>query len=205
LLADVDPFWLPITILANLNRLAGTDQDSIPCNDTLDDYLALVGAQPVATTRGKMMNRLIRMRALDAARVQGCLVMALDGSGYLVFRSRHCEHCLVKRAGEQTLYCHQVLEGKVLGPAETALPIASEFIDNRHLADTPAEAGEQRRKQDCELKASRRLLAAVRQEFPQLRLCLSMDALYACGAGFALGKDFKAAQVIVFKEGSIPT
>jgi hypothetical protein len=192
-------------VLGNLNRLAGTAQGGVPCNDTLDDYLATVGAGPVAGVRARMMGRLVRMRALDSARVQGCLVMAVDGSGYLVFRSRHCEHCLVKRAGEQTLYCHQVLEGKVLGPAETALSIGSEFIDNRHLAGTPAEAGEQRRKQDCELKASRRLLQAVREEFPQLRLCLSLDALYACGAGFALGKDFKASQVIVFKEGSIPT
>jgi hypothetical protein len=38
-----------------------------------------------------------------------------------------------------------------------------------------------------------------------LRLCLSLDALYACGAGFQLGKDFNASFVIVFKEGSIPT
>jgi hypothetical protein len=192
-------------VLDNLNRLAGTDQDSIPCNDTLDDYAAVMGSEAVARVRAKMMGRLIRMRALDSARVQGCLVMAVDGSGYLVFRFRHCEHCLVKQCGEQTLYCHQVLEGKILGPAETVLSIASEFIDNRHLADTPAKAGEQKRKQDCELKASRRLLLAVRKEFPQLRLCLSQDALYACGAGFALGKDFNASQVIVFKEGSIPT
>jgi hypothetical protein len=192
-------------VLGNLNRLAGTEQDSIPCNDTLDDYLALVGAGPIAGVRAELMDRLIRMRTLDSARVQGRLVMAIDGSGYLVFRFRHCAHCLVKQCGEQTLYCHQVLEGKILGPAQTVLSIASEFIDNRQLADTPAAAGEQKRKQDCELKASRRLLETTRQKFPQLRLCLSQDALYACGAGFALGKDFNASQVIVFKEGSIPT
>jgi hypothetical protein len=145
------------------------------------------------------------MRALDAARVQGHLVLAVDGTGYLTFRWRHCAHCLVKQVGERAVYGHQVLEGKILGPAQTVLSLASVFIDNRHLADTPTGAGEPRRKQDCELKASRRLLAGVRQEFPQLRLCLSQDALYACGAGFALGKDFHAAQVIVFKEGSIPT
>jgi hypothetical protein len=193
------------TVLGNLNRLAGTHQDSIPCNDTLDDYLATVGTEAVGWVRARVMGRLIRMRALDCARVQGCLVMALDGSGYLVFRFKHCEHCLVKQCGEHTLYCHQVLEGKVLGPAETVLSIASEFIDNRHLGDTPAAAGEQKRKQDCELKASRRLLEGVRKDFPQLQLCLSQDALYACGAGFALGKDFNVSQVIVFKEGSIPT
>jgi hypothetical protein len=67
------------------------------------------------------------------------------------------------------------------------------------------QASEQKRKQDCELKAARRLLEAVRKDFPQLRLCLSLDAPYAGGAGFALGQDFKASFVIVFKEGSIPT
>jgi hypothetical protein len=191
-------------VLANLNRLAGTDQTSIPHNDTLDDYLATLGAGPIAELRARMMDRLIRMRILDQARVQGRLVLGIDGTGYLVFRQQHCQHCLTRKAGEHTLYCHQVLEAKVLGPAQTALSIGSEFIDNHDQADLPANASEQKRKQDCELKASRRLLTKVRQDFPRLSLCLSLDALYACGAGFALGKDFDTSYVIVFKEGSMP-
>jgi hypothetical protein len=131
--------------------------------------------------------------------------MGMDGSGYLVFRWEHCDHCLTKKCGEHTLYCHQVLEAKLFGPAQTVFSVGSEFIDNRTLAETPANAGEQKRKQDCELKAARRLLEGVRKDFPQLRLCLSLDALYCCGAGFQLGKDFKMSYVIVFKEGSIPT
>jgi hypothetical protein len=142
---------------------------------------------------------------LDAARVQGCLVLGMDGSGYLVFRWQHCEHCLTRQCGEHTLYCHQVLEAKILGPAQTVLSLGSEFIDNRDQTSGPVQAGAEKRKQDCELKASRRLLQGVRQDFPQLRLCLSLDALYACGAGFQLGKDFKVSFVIVFKQGSIPT
>jgi hypothetical protein len=192
-------------VLDNLNRLAQTDQDTLPCHDTLDDYLALLPLAVVAEVRAGMMDRLIRMRALDSARVQGRLVLGMDGSGYLVFRWQHCEHCLTQQCGEHILYGHKVLEAKILGPAETVLSLGTEFIDNQHLADTPAHAGEQKRKQDCELKAARRLLEGVRQQFPQLRLCLSLDALYACGAGFQLGKDFQASLVIVFKEGSIPT
>jgi hypothetical protein len=188
-------------VLANVNRLAQTDQQTAPHNDTLDDYLATVGAGPLADLRALMMGRLIRMRALDEARVQGRLVLGIDGTGYLVFRQQHCQDCLTRKAGEHVLYCHQVLEAKILGPAQTALSLQSEFIDNR---DVPAGGGEQKRKQDCELKASRRLLAKVRQQFPRLRLCLSLDALYACGAGFALGKDFDVSYVIVFKQGSMP-
>jgi hypothetical protein len=191
-------------VLGNVNRLAQTDQDTAPHNDTLDDYLAGIGADPIAALRARMMGRLIRMRALDEARVQGRLVLGIDGTGYLVFRQQHCEHCLTRKAGENVLYCHQVLEAKVLGPAQTALSLGSEFIDNQDQADVPAPAGEQKRKQDCELKAARRLLAKVRQDFPRLSLCLSLDALYACGAGFALGKDFGVSYVIVFKQGSMP-
>ena len=192
-------------VLDNLNRLAGTDQDSVPCNDTLDDYLALLGCPPLAALRAEMIRHLVRMRVLDSARVQGRLVAGMDGTGYLVFRWQHCEHCLTRQCGEHTLYCHQALELKAFGPAQTVLSLGTEFIDNRELADSPANAGEQKRKQDCELKAARRLLTQVRKEHPQLWLCLSLDALYACGATFQMGKDFKASLVIVFKEGSIPT
>lgn len=192
-------------VRANLNRLAQTEQQTLPCNDTLDDYLAKVGAAPVAALRAQMVNRLVRMRVLDKARVQGRLVVAVDGTGYLTFRQRHCKHCLTRKHGEQTLYSHQALEAKILGPAETALSLGTAFIDNRELADCPVSAGEQKRKQDCELKAGRRLLAGIRQEFPQLRLCLTSDALYACGAGFQMAADFGCSFLTVFKEGSIPT
>jgi hypothetical protein len=171
----------------------------------LDDYLAVIGTDPVGGIRARMISRLIRMRVFDDARVQGRLVSAVDGSGYLVFRTRHCEHCLTQSCGEHTLYCHKVLEAKILGPAQTVLSLGTTFIDNQHVANLAAKAGEPKHKQDCELKAARRLLSGVRQDFPQLPLCLSLDALYACGAGFQLGLDFKVSYVIVFKEGSIPT
>jgi hypothetical protein len=147
------------SVLANLNRLALTDQESIPVNDTLDDYLALLGGDPLAHVRAQMIDQLRDMRVLDDARVQGRLVVGVDGSGYLTFRWQHCEHCLRRRCGEHTLYSHQVLEAKILGPAQTVLSLGTEFIDNRELADCPADAGEAKRKQDCELKAARRLWA----------------------------------------------
>jgi len=33
----------------------------------------------------------------------------VDGTGYLLFRRRHCDHCLTQRHGEMTLYMHQAL------------------------------------------------------------------------------------------------
>ena len=121
-------------VLNNLNRLAGTAQSSRPVNRTLDYFLGRSATPPSPSCGRQMVRRLIRTKALDAARLQGRFLVLIDGSGYLVFRSRHCDHCLTQRHGETTLYMHQVLEAKLLGPAGMVFSIASEFIDNRDTA-----------------------------------------------------------------------
>ena len=191
-------------VLANLNRLAETAQTSRPVNQTLEYFLGGTGDAPIAGLRQRMVQRLIRMKALDAARLQGRFVVLIDASGYLVFHSPHCQQCLTQRHGETTLYMHQVLEAKLLGPAGTVVSIATEFIDNRDARSTPAGSSAEQIKQDCELKALRRLLAKLRAEFPQLRVCLNGDGLYACGEGFQVAKDYKCDFIYVFKPGRLP-
>jgi hypothetical protein len=191
-------------VLGNLNRLAGTRQAAMPVNKTLDNYLAGLGTNPPAGLRRQMIHRLVRMRVLDAARLQGHHVVPVDGTGYLVFQDRHCEHCLTRKCGDKTLYMHQALEAKLLGPGGMVLSIATEFIDNRDCGPLPASAGEERRKQDCELKALRRLAAQLRQDFPQLPMCISGDALNACGEGFQIAKDYDLRFIHVFKPGRMP-
>ena len=144
------------------------------------------------------------MKALDAARLQGRFVVLIDGSGYLVFNHRHCDNCLTQRHGETTLYMHQVLEAKLLGPAGTVVSIATEFIDNRDASGAAAGTSQEHIKQDCELKALRRLLAHLRAEFPQMRICLSGDGLYACGEGFQVAKDYKCDYIYTFQPGRLP-
>jgi hypothetical protein len=191
-------------VLANLNRLAGTTQDSPPVNQTLEYYLKRIGEDPVVDLRRRMLRRMIRMKALDAARLLGRFVILIDGSGYLLFRTRHCDHCLTQRHGATTLYLHQVLEAKLVGPAGTVFSIASEFIDNRDTAAAPTGASPGDVKQDCELKALRRLAARLRSEFPQIRVCLSGDGLYACGEGFQVAKDYKCDFIYTFQPGRLP-
>jgi hypothetical protein len=191
-------------VLPNLNRLAGTAQQSRPVNQTLEYFLEKIGCTPIAGLRQRMVQRLIRMKALDAARLQGRFVVLIDGSGYLVFRGKHCDDCLTQRHGETTLYMHQVLEAKLLGPAGTVFSMATEFIDNRDAPSAAAGASQERVKQDCELKALRRLLAGLRAEFPQVRLCLSGDGLYACGEGFQVAKDYQCDYIYTFQPGRLP-
>ncbi len=192
------------SLLDNLNRLAGTEQDSRPVNKTLEYFLRRAGNEPVADLRRRCLDRLIRMKALDEARLQGDLVVLVDGTGYLVFHYKHCAHCLTQQHGERTVYLHQVLEAKVLGPGGTVFSVATEFIDNRDALDTPADASAERLKQDCELKALPRLVAQLRAAFPHLRICLGGDSQFACGAGFQVAKEHHCDYVCTFKPGRTP-
>jgi hypothetical protein len=192
-----------LTVLSNLNRLADTTQTTLPVHDTLDyflDHVALAGWQRLRT---QMVQRLLRMKALDAARLLGHPVLLIDATGLLCFHRRHCPHCLVQRHGERTLYFHHVLEAKLLGPAGVVVSLGSEFIDNADAAGTQAKSAEEV-KQDCELKAMARLLPRIKKDYPQLRFVLALDNLYACGPLFALAEEQGWSFVVTFKEGRTP-
>jgi hypothetical protein len=191
-------------VLANLNRLAQTAQTTLPVHDTLDHFVGHVPLSGWERLRSRCVQRLLRMKALDAARLLGQPVLLLDATGLLCFHRRHCPQCLTQRHGQQTLYFHHVLEAKLLGPGGVVASLGSEFIEN---ADTAAAKGKSADevKQDCELNAARRLLPRIKRGYPQLRFVLALDNLYACGGLFALAQDLNWSFVVTFKEGRTPT
>jgi hypothetical protein len=190
-------------VLANLNRLAQTQQTTLPVHDTLDHFVGHVRLSGWERLRSQMVQRLIRMKALDAARVLGWLVLLIDATGLICFPKRHCPYCLVQRHGSKTLYLHQVLEAKLLGPAGVVLSLGSEFIENADAAAAKGKSAEQV-KQDCELRALHRLLPRLKQVYPQLRFVLALDSLYGCGPVFALAEELGWSFVVTFKEGRTP-
>lgn len=127
---DFDLRDLSTHVMDNLNRLAGTSQESLPVDGTLDHFLGHLGAAPPERLRTQMIGHLIRMKALDDARLQGYFVVAVDGTGWMCFRERHCDRCLTQKQGETVIYLHMILEAKLLGPCGMALSIATEFIEN---------------------------------------------------------------------------
>jgi hypothetical protein len=180
-------------------------QTTRPVNKTLDDFLRQTGSQPVADLRTDLVKILLRKKVLDESRLLGYRMVLLDATGHLCFHHKHCERCLVRQHASVTLYLHQVLEAKLLGPDGIVISIGTEFIENPDQADVPADAGEERRKQDCELKAMERLGPQLKENHPRLPICLSGDGIYACGRAFALAKANDWRYVFVFKPGRMPS
>lgn len=197
-----------LAVLDNVNRLAQTDQSTLPVNKTLSHFLGHVGSPAMAQLRTDCVRQLIRNKVLDSIRLQGAFTVVIDGSGFLSFSEPHCPYCLVHRHETHTVYLHPVLEAKIADPRGLALSVASEFIENptpqAPLAQAPSLTTYQEVKQDCELKAFARLAQYLKRQFPQTRFCIGGDSLYACGPTFAICTANHWSFVLTFKEGRTP-
>lgn len=162
---------------ANVWRLIGRVASDVACHtDTLNHAMEILDPEQLEHLIGAVFERLRQSRALDAFRVEGMLVAAVDGTKLFSFKERHCEHCTTQTRDGVTTYFHYALAAKIVTPIGLVVPLAFEFVEN--------PAGEFD-KQDCELKAWRRLYARIRERFPRLKLFVVGDGLYADETTFA--------------------
>jgi hypothetical protein len=157
---------------AKIKALLGVDE--IPHGDTLNYGFKKLAVAEIQEVVCWMVAVLIGKKVLSRWRLLNkYYLVAIDGTGMLVFKERHCKHCLTKklRNGE-TLYYHPVLEAKLVTANGFAFSLMTEFIEN---SDPEAS------KQDCELKAFYRLSERLKARFPRLPICLLLDGLFAGG------------------------
>jgi hypothetical protein len=201
---DFDLRDLETCVLPNVNRLAETHQETLPCHDTLDHFVGHVGDEAFARLRTGMVCSLLRSRVLEKSRLLGYYVVGLDATGTVVFRKRHCPQCLRTTVHGQTYYMHHVLEAKLITPEGLAFSIGSEFIENPMPEGGATGAEYEKLKQDCELKAFARLAPQLKKDFPRLRICIAGDSLYACGPVIQTCEDYRWKYVFTFKPGRTP-
>ncbi len=181
--------------LGNLNVLAGTALNQVEHPDTLAYYLGRLPLAELPRLLTTLVRRLLRMKLLDRFRLDGHVLVAVDGTGVLATKTRHCPHCLTKtKDGEILYYYHHVLESKLVTSLGFVCSLATEFMENTDPAAS---------KQDCERKAFQRLAVRLKRTFPQTRLCLLLDGLYACEPVLRTCRLFGWRYLVTFKEGSM--
>jgi hypothetical protein len=120
-----------------------------PHGDTLNVAFSRLNPAELQAVVTSLIETLIRRKVLYATRLlDHYYLIAIDGTGVLVFAERHCAHCLTRTHNGVTTYYHPILEAKLVTTTGFALSVMTEFIENPE--ETPT-------KQDCELKAFYRL------------------------------------------------
>ncbi len=171
--------------------------EAFPHGDTINDTFKRINPEDIQESICQMSAKLIRSKVLYPYRVKNkYFVIAIDGTGTITYRQRHCPYCLTRTSNGKTIYYHPVLEAKLVTSNGFAFSIMTEFIENE---------GAQQTKQDCELKAFYRLSKRLKTRFPRLPILLSLDGLYAGGPTFAICQDNAWKFMIVLKDKDLKT
>jgi hypothetical protein len=170
---------------------------SCPHGDTLKAAYRRLDPDELQAVVTGLTETLIRRKVLYPFRLlDRYFLVAMDGTGVLVFAERHCPHCLTLTHHGQTLYYHPVLEAKLVTATGFVFSLMTEFIEN---------PGEHPTKQDCELKAFYRLAQRLKQRFPRLPICLLLDGLFAGGPTFTRCEEYGWKYLITLQDGDLPS
>jgi len=180
--------------------------DTCPHGDTLNVTFGRVDPDQVQQVVTDMVRTLIRKKVLYRYRLlDWYYVMAIDGTGRLTFPERHCPHCLTCTHHGKTTYYHPVLEAKLVLPNGFAFSIMTEFVENPDEHPIKQDTVLYQQVQCCELKAFYRLAERLKQAFPRLPICLSLDGLFAGGPTMSICEEYGWKYFIVLQEDDLPS
>lgn len=181
----------------NLKRLI-PELESLPHQDTLYRLLAKIEVDDIETAHLNLLRRLIRSKKFVNYLVKKRYLIAIDGTQKFTLDECWGEEFLQrhpKGKEEASQYYVYLLEAKFIFPNGMVLPLMSQFCDN--TVDTVNT------KQDCELKAFKRLAQRLHQAFPKLAITLLLDGLYPNGPIMDICRKNKWEFMMVLQDDSL--
>jgi hypothetical protein len=171
---------------------------NLPHQDAVSDVLCALPYEHPEQVKMDLMSELFEQKWLREYRLlDRYYPVAVDATGVVSFKERHCEHCLTKRSKNgKTAYFHYVLEAKLVTRDGHAFSLASEWIENP-VGDFV--------KQDCERRAFIRLAVKLKKQYPRLPVCILADGLYPYENAFKTCEDNGWKFIFVLQDDSLKT
>jgi len=179
-------------IRANLKRLYGVEH--APCDTQLRTRLDPLEPEFLREAFLAVHRQLQRHKGLEGYQyLDGHYVVSIDGTGQYGSSAISCPECCVRNQGKANeSYYHQLLAAVIVHPElKTVLPLMPEAITREDGAC----------KNDCERNAAKRLLTALREDHPKLKLIVVEDSLASNGPHLKLLESLNMRYIIGVKPG----
>lgn len=181
--------------------------ESLPHSCTLARLLEVMDVGHIEEAAVNFVNRLIRDKKFVNYMVSNRYLVAVDGVHKFTREWEWCENSLKKHKKGQPegvyQYYANALEASLVLPGGLTIPFMTEFMDRKEHKDEGTDTD--KKKQDSELKAFRRLAERLKKKFPKLNIAVTLDGLYANGPLMELCQDYEWDYMIVLKDGSLKT
>ncbi len=144
---------------------------NIPCDTQMRTRLDEINPDLIRPAYKTFFNNAQRGKLLEPmVFMNGCYLLACDGTGYFSSSKLYSPYCLKKTCSKtgKTTYHLQALGAAIIHPeSKEVIPLAPEFICNQ----------DGQSKNDCERNAASRWLIKFRQDHPNLKVIMTEDAL----------------------------
>ena len=167
----------------------------LPHMDTVNAVLEKIPSKELENLCVELVKVLLDKRLFHSRRLLGkYFCIAVDASGYASYEQVPNWSCpyKVSKKGKKT-WVQPILCAKLVLGNGFCIPILTEWILNE----------EEYKKQDCELKAFKRLAKRLKVHFPRLPICILTDALYSNAPFFSICQEYKWKYISVLKEGKL--
>lgn len=167
----------------------------LPIQDTVNDFLCGLDPRELESFKRILVGKLLEKKVFDKWKYDGRHLVAIDGTGINSFDKEPFPGCPYKRSktGKVTYSCH-VLEAKLVCVNGFCISLATEWLNNSEDLSG---------KQDCELKAFKRLSEKLKRDYPRLPLIVCADALYPNQNFFQICQHYGWRFILTFKEGTL--
>lgn len=184
-------------VIDNFSILFNKQFDELPHGDTINNYFKEVSVEQVKNVLTNMVKQLIKDRVCEEYRINGKYYqIVLDATQLNSYKVEHTPGSLVTHhANGNVSYHNNVLMAQLIC-GNMAVPVDFEWLEN-------SETGYD--KQDCELKAAKRLLKRLKKTYKRLNICISADALYLGEPIIEICRENNWKYMITYKEGVIKT
>ncbi len=172
------------TVTKNLSMICNQSLDEVPDWQTIQDVIEQLDIEEIRNIRKYMVKALIRSKMFDKYRYNGAFQLLVDATGISSHDYNLNNNCIVKKSKNGVIKYHkQVLEAKIV-VGNIVISLDTEWIEN---VDMQTE----KKKQDCEINAFKRMAPRLKNEYPKLDFIITGDALYATGPMLDICKNNK--------------
>ena len=157
--------------IANLSKICNQNLKEIPDWQTIQDVIEQLDYNEIDNVRKYMFKALLRSKMFDKFRYDGYIQLIVDATGLTALDYNLNGNCLTRTRDGKIKYYKYVLEVKVVF-FNMVISIDSEWIENTN-------SNTEKEKQDCEVKAFKRMAPRIKNNYPKLKFIITGDALYA--------------------------
>lgn len=184
--------------IKNISDICSTHLDELPYWETIQDVFIDINIDELRDIQKYIVKSLLRSKMFDKYKFNGSFQLLFDGTGLSNHDYNLNNNCLIRKHKDGKIsYYKYVLECK-LSVGKLVISLDSEFIENDNLIT-------EKDKQDCEIKAFKRMVERIKKNYPKYKFIVTGDALYACSTIIDICKQYNWDYIFNLKPDRLKT